>query len=344
MMIRRLRDSQDGFILVMALWALGFLTVLALAIGLGTRQRIILLSRLEERSQAQFTAEAGVKKATAVLMEDLENNEFLYSPKAKIRRHNNGPEFSQIKVGVYDAEIVGRFSDENRGAVVERHGLSDERGKFNLNTVDAGALSRLLMIVLGYDADNSKRLTSDIIDWREYGRRHTEGFFSDDYYKNLEFPYAMKDKPFERIDELLLIRGMNAAIYEKLRPFVTVYGDGRININTVPKEVLLSLGLDPKVVDKVLKARRGQDNLEATMDDHVFLQTYDIPSGVNSFVLLEEKEMRQLDALNAANVFCTESSLFSFVSRTLTVTGDVLRSIDVVFDGMRNKYLYWHEK
>ncbi len=342
-MTARRISSQRGFVLIMALWALGFLTVLALSIGMGTRQKIILLGRLEGRSQAQFSAEAGVKKAIAVLLDDLEKNQFLYSPAAKVRRHNNPSEFGAIALGGMTAEVVCPYFDEVAGRVVDRSGLCDEQGKININTTDIVTLTRLVSFVLGLDDEKAKQLAGGIIDWRDYGQREATGFFSDDYYKNLEFPYDMKSTPFERIDELLLVKGVDKKIYDRLRPFVTIYGDGRININTVSMPVLLALGLDEVVAGKLLKARRGQDNQDSTADDHIFLKAFDIPAEVSAIAALEEKEAHQLDILNAANLLRTDSMMYGFIARVADAKGSA-RSIETVFDAAQNKYLYWYEK
>jgi general secretion pathway protein K len=344
MMSSDTKNAQRGFVLIMALWSLGLLTVLAVAIGLGTRQKIVFLGRLEDRCQVQLAAEAGVKKAAAVLLDDLEVNQYLYSPQAKARRHNNAQDFGSIVLAGKKAEVVHTFFDEKSGVLSERHGICDERSKLNINEVDQATLTRLISVVLGYDSESARALANSIIDWRDYGRREAVGFFSDDYYRNLEFPYEMKELPFERIDELLLVKGMNLNVYEQLRPFVTLYGDGRVNINTVSKKVLLALGLDEGVIDKLLKARRGADDVDSTLDDHIFLKTFDIAVEVKSFVLLEEKEMRQIDLLNDANLLVTDSLVYSFRSRVFSGERDFSRSIDVIFDASQNKYLYWYEK
>jgi general secretion pathway protein K len=337
------RLPQRGFVLVMALWALLFLTTLALSVGMGTRQKVVMLGRLEDRSQAHFTAEAGVKKAVAVLLDDLERNQSLYTPEAKVQRHNN-PEFLDIDVGGMRAAVLCERVDDKTGRTAEYPGLCDEQGKININMVDPDVLTRLTARVLGLDPDGARRLSTAIIDWRDYGRREVNGFFSDDYYKSLEFPYDMKEHPFERIDELLLVKGMNGMLYERLRRFVTIYGDGRININTASKEVLSALGVDENLADKILKVRRGQDDLESTADDHVFLKTFDIAAEVNSVIALEEKEMRQVDLLNEANLFCTDSMVYGFTVRVFSGGEDYVRSVDVVFDTAKNKYELWYEK
>ncbi|NLE64330.1 MAG: general secretion pathway protein GspK, partial [Elusimicrobia bacterium] len=242
-------------ILIVALWTLLFLTVLAVSAGMGTRQKIILLGRLQDRAEVQGALEAGIKKGVSLLMDDLENNQFLYSPDGKQRRHHNPDELSGIRVGDVTVDVVCRQAFGAGGLVREIYGLCDEQGLLNINVADRLVLARLMALVLGIRDDEAQDLADNIVDWRDYGKRQQEGFFSDEYYSQLEHPYEMKETPFERIDELLLVKGITKGIYDALRPFVTVWGDGRVNINTVPGVVLQAFGLDPEVVEKILRAR-----------------------------------------------------------------------------------------
>jgi type II secretory pathway component PulK len=336
--------NNDGFILIVALWTLMFLTVLAIAVGVGTRQKIILLDRLETRSRIQLAAEAGIKKAVAVLVDDLEESQFRYTPKAKARRHNNPSEFSNIQLNEQTADVICSVYDEAVGKVVDRNGVCDEQSKINLNVVDNLTLENLIADVLGYPTVEARAFAENIIDWRDYGRHEAAGFFSDDYYKNLEFPYEMKEQPFERIDELFLVKGMTREAYDALRPYVTVYGDGRVNVNTASRKVLMALGLDGVVVDKFLKARSGPDGRDSTGDDHIFYRLFDIASEVNTLVALEEKETRQIDALNTRNLLTTDSMVYGMTSRVRSDQGGAKRAIDAVFNAFSNKFEYWYEK
>ncbi len=53
--------------------------------------------------------------------------------------------------------------------------------------------------------------------------------------------------------------------------YLTVWGEGKININTASEEVLLAVpGLYTKEVGKILSFRRGADGVPGTKDDGVF--------------------------------------------------------------------------
>ena len=338
------RLRRKAFILITALWTLAFLTVLAVTLLANVRQKIILLQRLEDRSRVQLAVEAGSKKAVAVLLDDLENSQFILTPSAKQRRMNNPSEFSGILVGDLKVEVVHAALDDKTGTLGSIWGLADEQSKLNLNTASRESLQRLIVEVLGWGSAQAKGQADAIADWRDFGKHQAEGFFSDDYYKSLEFPYAMKDEPFERLDELLLVKGVDLKIYEALLPFVTVYGDGRININTASSKVLIALGLDASVVEKILRFRRGVDNVEATGDDHVFLRTFDIAADVAKAVKLDLSEIHQIDALNAQNLIGTESGIYSFVSRVLSSDAAYKKSLLCVFSAYESRIIYWYEK
>ncbi|MEI8011017.1 MAG: hypothetical protein WCI27_00860 [Candidatus Omnitrophota bacterium] len=335
---------RQGFILITALWTLTFLAVLAVTLLAGVRQRVFLFQRIEDRLRVQSAAEAGVKKALAVMLDVMEDAAGSFSSAVKQRLGNNPAEFAAISVGGIPVEVVHEEPDPLTGAAVTIWGLSDEQSKFNLNLVPRDMLGALFSHVMGCSDAEGRSLADAVVDWRDYGRHDVDGFSSGDYYKSLEFPYPMKEKQFERIDELLLVKGFNRKIYDQLAPFLTVYGDGRVNINTASYQILLALGLDAALADKILRVRRGVDGVEATADDHLFVHTFDIPADMGKTVMLEPREVRQIDGLNAGNLLGTESGIYSFSSRVPAADGGHKRLIACVFSIFESRILYWHEK
>lgn len=338
-------NQRKAFVLISALWILGVLTVLAVALGMGARQKILVLKRIEERAAVRLAAEAGAKKALAVFMDELENSQFIFMAKTKARLYNNPSEFLNFTVGDYRVDVVNRAYDDASGKIIERYGLEDEQAKLNLNTVDQDTLALLLKNILQATESFSRALAVAIIDWRDAGQHELVGFSSDGYYKGLEYPYEAKERPYERIDELLLVKGVTREIFEALRPFVTVYGDGHININTTSRPVLEAYGLDPVTVDKILKARYGVDGVDATGDDHIFLRSFDVAAEVKGLVTLEEKYVRQIDMLNARGVIGTGSFVASFQSRARRENGQGgTGNVEAVFNALTSRIQYWDEK
>jgi len=66
---------------------------------------------------------------------------------------------------------------------------------------------------------------------------------------------APANAPLRSLGELALVRGFDAELVERLRPFLTVTSEGRVNPNTASREVLQAWLGDPARVDALLAAR-----------------------------------------------------------------------------------------
>ena len=63
------------------------------------------------------------------------------------------------------------------------------------------------------------------------------------------------NRPLRSVGELLLVRGIDAAALERLRPFVTTAGEDGINPNTAEPAVMLAVWKDPTRVGELVAAR-----------------------------------------------------------------------------------------
>ncbi len=65
----------------------------------------------------------------------------------------------------------------------------------------------------------------------------------DAYYRDLlsDVRYRSKDAPFDSVEELRLIRGINDELYEHLKNKVSAHGTGKVDVNFASGEVLASL-------------------------------------------------------------------------------------------------------
>ena len=220
------------------------------------------------------------------------------------------------------------------------YGVSDEERKININTASIEVLQRLVETVLGYEKEEAKKLAISIVDWRQYGETEIEGFLSSNYYSNLEYPYEEKKAPFERIEELLLIGGIDEGVYRKLSDFLTVYGDGPVNLNTASKAVLTATGLTDGLVNKLIIARRGQDGLEATQDDYTFNQETNFNQVAVDFGFSLE-ERRELNALIGQYLLGTQSQFFRIESKARL--HDENKMIVCIFKAAGRSIMYWRE-
>jgi general secretion pathway protein K len=90
-----------------------------------------------------------------------------------------------------------------------------------------------------------------------------------DYYQSLEKPYHSKNGPFEVLGELMLVKGMTREIFQGasgargggptlgMGQFLTVYGDGRLNINHASTSVLQTFSdeIDQTLAEAIVRNR-----------------------------------------------------------------------------------------
>jgi general secretion pathway protein K len=191
-------------------------------------------------------------------------------------------------------------------------GMVDENSRININLLrnSQGEIDekrevqmRRLFRALGI---KEERL-NPVLDWLDADdierQDGAEGYF----YQNLEEPYECANSPFLTVGQIFLVRGMREferfgeKKNKKLMDFLTIYSDGKINVNTAPKEVLESLGesMDSALASAIVEYRKEErfesvDDLRkvAGMDDEVLAEigewitvkssTFSIEAHVNS--------------------------------------------------------------
>ncbi len=335
--------QQRGTILILALWTLTFLSVLAVSIGGGIRQKFILLERLEERQKLRLTTEAGIKKAIALLIASQNSaTAHLFSIAEKSLSGDNARQFSNIALNDSVCEVsVPIFAPQGKKQG-QRFGIEDEEGKLNLNKADVNTLNALIQNVTGLSELQSGKLATAIYDWRISKEEDSEGFFKDVYYDNLQYPYVQKHGNFETLDELLLVKGMSQNIFDQLVHYATIYGNGKVNINTASKPALMVLGLSEGAADKLLQCRQGTDGAEGTEDDYIFLHASDIIVDLQN-EKLNGNEVAEFNELNSTGKITTMSSNYSIRAVGHLLKKDVSKTISCIYNTSEHKIKYWKE-
>ncbi|MBF0571684.1 MAG: general secretion pathway protein GspK [Candidatus Omnitrophica bacterium] len=338
----RNRSCRRGMVLIFALWVLGILTILAVSVAAGIRQKIFLIARLDERSRMNYLLQAAVKKTAGYIHQQMEVSSFAYTSTVKMNLLNNADELSNIILGS-DKAGVGYVSLSGDDTSL-RWGVVDEESKINLNKTNELTLTNLLIRILSLQDEDAVKLARALLDWRQYGEGEIKGFFSEDYYSNLQYPYPKKSADYETLDEILLVKGMNKQMYDKFINYVTIYGDGAININTASKEVLSALGLPESLIDKIFIVRRGKDAIDGTPDDHTFLQTFEIAADVNAVIKLNLDEARAIDALNMKGLLTTNSFYFTIEAVGKLAGRSASSSVCAVYSSREDRIIYWKER
>lgn len=330
LLLSPLANNHKGTILVLVLWSLCLLAIFAVHLGSGARQKIIMVGRLDARDRLHFIAEAGVKRAILELKKKRGMSGF---DALKDCWSNSICIFKEIQLGVGSFTVSYDYLNRESGEYQIRYGIIDEERKININKTKRIVIERLFKIV-GLREMEAQNLSASIVDWRDGDSELSIplGSAEDRYYRNLKESYEAKDMDFEVLEELFLVKGMNREIFDKIKDSITIYGEGRVNINTAGEEVLLSLGLLESVVNKILSFRCGQDLIEASADDNVFDSSANIAAQLSQFYSLGDREAANLNNLVSAKKLTTKSDNFMIKSVAKLSKKDTSLEVICVFE------------
>lgn len=295
--------------LILVVWTISLLSVLALGLGSRCAFALSLTERLEQQLRASYIAAAGVQRSAEVLAEDLN---LLVDGTQDIWVDNSGLFREQpFGGGIFSVRAVnGSASPVNSG-----YGLVDQERFINLNTAPADVLKSLILSSAPVKELDATTIAESILDWRDKDKDPLPSGAEEYHYLTLNPPYACKDAPFESLEELLLVRGVTPAIYRKLKPNLTVYGSGAVNINTANEAVLSALGISPSGVAALLTFRAGEDDQLNTSDDRALNSIASVASEAGAGMPAED--VNRLTRLAAEKLVSVGSTAFQ-----ASVTGD----------------------
>ena len=331
--------QRQGSTLILAMWSLLLLTTFTIQLGVIVRQKITLVRRLDNRDSRYRIADAGVKYAIT----QLRKKDILLTADFLSEHWSDQQDlFDNQRVGKGNFTVSYHFHDGESSRIM--YGLQDEERKINLNKADVRVLTRLLKHVAGLGHNDAEKIAYSIIDWRDKDSffQHPQYGAEDSEYRSQKYSYEAKDGDFEVIEELLLVHKMNQEIFDKIKPFVTVYGNGKININTVSKEVLLAFGVVDYVAENILLFRKGGDLIAGTGDDDIFLQESTIVARLSQSFDLSPSEVASLSNLVTAGQFTIKSE--NFMIRSVARLNHLEdETVIIAVSDRTGKIKYWRE-
>ncbi|HJM82122.1 MAG TPA: type II secretion system minor pseudopilin GspK [Nitrospinota bacterium] len=221
----RILQSQSGVALILTIFIVALLTITVFDFLYNSWIQATLATSYRDETKAYFAARSGQEVAKRILIADA---------KSKIKLDTLSEEWAQKAIPLPIDDTYAFLT------------IQDESGKINLNklTSDKGyrndkwvALFTRLLDQLGLDYT----LAASIVDWSDKNSLISTGGAEDGYYLSLKNPYHSKNSRLDSLDELYLIKGITKEVMTKLRPHVTLWGDGPININTATPYALLAL-------------------------------------------------------------------------------------------------------
>ena len=324
--------KKKSFILIITLWVVILISIFMVILGYNIRRKIDVIKHLENNDKISYLFDFAFKKAIL----EIENKEDSFALLTETSKIYNEPEifFSKSsKVNRY----LGRFDN-----IEISYGIFDEERKININKASLSILKRLFKFI-GLDDITAQEISASIIDWRDQDSFLTIPLQSAEssYYRSLDTPYEAKDYYIEILEELLLIKGITPEIFEKIEKYITIYGNGSVNINTASKDILLILGLDEDLADKIVSFRAGKDGVLGTDDDNFFDSTDTIVTKLKNFYKIKESSLINLNDLIDAGLLNTNSDYFDIIVIS-SLNNKIFKRLKSVVDG-EGRILYWDE-
>ncbi|MBU6283230.1 type II secretion system minor pseudopilin GspK [bacterium] len=215
-------ERERGLALLSALLAVTLLTVVVVELADAVMVHVHLGRNAGNAVAAQLLARSAVVAGEALLIEDAKQNPSVTSPD-----------------GLWAMPIVVPAGDGTVGLQI-----SDEDGKLDLNQVRdkrmRAALERLFT-----ELDLDPGLLDEIVAWTEPpGSPAGEGAAS-----FCALPDCVPRRaPLGSVEELRLLRGFDDRALQKLRPYVTAWGERSstvgVNVNTADPVVLRAIGCE----------------------------------------------------------------------------------------------------
>jgi len=239
---QRALQQQRGIALITVILIVALTTTVASFVAWRQQVWTRQVENLRDASQSESVARAGVDWAGAILVEDRRKNQVDHLGEAWSER---------VVLPVERGQVAG--------------GMSDQQARFNLNNLvrgtpaqasghDVAAFQRLLEML-----ELPANLTDALIDWldadsQNYGADGAE----DPYYLALPVPHYAANRALVDLAELLMVRGFDQAVLDKLAPYVCVLPTPTaVNVNTASAEVLAAVipGLNLNDAIQLVEAR-----------------------------------------------------------------------------------------
>lgn len=222
---------SKGFALITVLWIIAFLAVIAGSVSYQARASLGLATNIVAGFKTKHAAEGTLLLTIDKLIKRDELQSF------KLNKSNFSYELDDLIVSV---EVV------------------DESGKIDLNLASVD-LIRSLFFSVGVDEKVSSSIADAIADWRDKDNLKRAVGAEDQDYAAKGLLYEAKDDEFDSIEELSLVLGVTPEIFNRVKPFVTVYAQD-IGVNT---------DLASSTVRKAVQNVIGTSNSEETSSDYI---------------------------------------------------------------------------
>ncbi len=136
----------------------------------------------------------------------------------------------------------------------------------------------------------------------------------------------------------MLVKDMTPELFGSIKDYVTVYGDGKVNINTATGRVMLAAGLSDQAVGAIMALRNGPDLIAGTKDDLIF--SGDIAMQIEAFNLNISNDDK---ARLTENNFTSKSNYFRIDSKGMVDRSRITSRLVCVLQRGAKQLEYYRE-
>lgn len=242
------------------MWLGAFFSLVLTGFAFSMRVETDATRNFRDRAETMLLAEAGINQAVVDLSNSAPSGNGLNDG---VRQRRIGPR--RLGHGTYEVFVM------------------NEDGRISLNHASETVLKKLLQNTGVTDVVLQETIAASIVDWRDQDSEERSGGAESEFYQSRPVAYSAKNGPFQRVEELLSVRGMTREIlygniadrarhtalknafpesrdfaageYLGIAPYLTVHGTGKTDYATADREVLLAMDLPEDRIQELLRER-----------------------------------------------------------------------------------------
>ncbi|MCK9274983.1 MAG: type II secretion system minor pseudopilin GspK [Syntrophales bacterium] len=251
--------KEDGVALIVVILIMSIIVAVTLEFNRASRMQIYESANARDGIKLEYIAKSGIYIGRSALKEDDAAVDSFLEDWAKAR------ELSAQSAALFDGGFFELTITDESGKIPVNHLVKDNHENEKIREL---FIRFLLLPEFGLSEEEANDLADAVKDWID-GDDEITGFGAENsYYQGLENPYPCKNAPMDRIEELLMVKGVTRELFygtderRGIASYLTVYGKGRININTAPLPILKALSgeITGEMVAEMDEYRKSEDN------------------------------------------------------------------------------------
>ena len=321
--------NKKGGALLISLFILIILSIIVGSLAVEMSIEGMLQSNKKKKYKAEILAQSGIDFAKAIIEKQDEAQEL---------------EINDMTEDKDDFMKNALFLKRGLNVLLDLSVTNMGNIKINIQTAETGRninkLNRNQLIEIFEMANIPSTEWNELVDclhdWIDPGDLHRlNGAESDDQFY-LDKGYKVKNSFVDSIEELLLIKNWNNDIlYGResdeegdaifgISDLLTVWGDGKVNLNTASTNLLLSYAeYEEWELSNIMQSRMGMDGISNTIDDGI----------------------RSVEEVNAdPNKFKLQSDLLNITSTGISGNIECEIKCIVKLEGTKPYIVYWDEE